>query len=140
MRRLTAAGVIGLGLLLTAGALVLLVGSDHEEQPVFVGIAYTLAAWSFTSAGQPLVKVRLAPVPAGGAAPTSTLTRSPTTSNGAATPVPTGTAGLAPGTGGPRAGGPGGTTLTGGAAVRAWPVPSGAPAPSIDPFLRRDPP
>ena len=51
MRRLTAAGVIGLGLLLTAGALVLLVGSDHEEQPVFVGVAYTLAAWSFILGG-----------------------------------------------------------------------------------------
>jgi PAS domain S-box-containing protein len=51
MRRLTAAGVIGLGLLLTAGALALLLGSDHEEEPVFVGVAYTLAAWSFILGG-----------------------------------------------------------------------------------------
>ena len=33
MRKLTVAGVLALGLLLTAGALLLIVTSDHEEQP-----------------------------------------------------------------------------------------------------------
>jgi D-alanyl-D-alanine carboxypeptidase len=33
-----------------------------------------------------------------------------------------------------------GAELTAGAAVRLWPVPPGAAAPAIDPFLRRDPP
>jgi D-alanyl-D-alanine carboxypeptidase len=125
-----------------ADALVRLDQLDKVRLTVPPAAATGPTSASFTSAGQPLVKVRLAPLPVGGAAPTSTLTPSPTTSNGAATPVPTptGTAGLAPGTAVPGAGGPVGTTLTGGAAVRAWPVPPGAPAPSIDPFLRRDPP
>ncbi len=123
-----------------ADALVRLDQLDKVRLTVPSAAATGPTSASFTSAGQPLVTVRLAPVPAGGVAPTSTRTPSPTTSNGAATPVPTGTAGLAPGTGGSGAGGPVGTTLTGGAAVRAWPVPPGAPAPSIDPFLRRDPP
>jgi PAS domain S-box-containing protein len=51
MRRLIAAGVIVLGLLLTAGAIVLVLGSDHEEEPVFVAVAYALAAWSFILGG-----------------------------------------------------------------------------------------
>ena len=33
-----------------------------------------------------------------------------------------------------------GTTIVAGAAVRPWPVPAGARAPAIDPFLRREPP
>ena len=37
-------------------------------------------------------------------------------------------------------GGPPGATLTVGTVVRPWPVPPGAPAPAIDPFLRRAPP
>jgi D-alanyl-D-alanine carboxypeptidase len=123
-----------------ADALVRLDQLDKVRLTVPPAAATAPTSASFTSAGQPLVKVRLTPVPVGGAAPTSTLTPSPTSSNGAATPAPTGPAGLAPGTGGPGAGGPVGTTLTGGAAVRAWPVPPGAIAPSIDPFLRRDPP
>jgi serine-type D-Ala-D-Ala carboxypeptidase (penicillin-binding protein 5/6) len=125
-----------------ADALVRLDQLDKVRLTVPPAAATGPTSASFTSAGQPLVKVRLTPVPVGGAAPTSTLTPSPTTSNGAATPVPTptGPAGLAPGTGGPGTGRPVGTTLTGGAAVRAWPVPPGAPTPSIDPFLRRDPP
>jgi hypothetical protein len=125
-----------------ADALVRLDQLDKVRLTVPPAAATGPTSASFTSAGQPLVKVRLTPVPVGGAAPTSTLTPSPTTSNGAAAPVPTptGPAGLAPGTGGPGTGGPVGTTLTGGAAVRAWPVPPGAPTPSIDPFLRRDPP
>ncbi|MDP9207204.1 MAG: hypothetical protein M3O65_01630, partial [Actinomycetota bacterium] len=71
---------------------------------------------SFTSDGQPLVKVRLTRLPAGGAGPASTLTPAPTASSAAA------------------------PSLTGGAAVKAWPVPPGSPSPSIDPFLRRAPP
>jgi PAS domain S-box-containing protein len=51
MRRLTAAGVIGLGLLLSAGALLLVGNSTHEEDPVFVAVAYLLAAWSFILGG-----------------------------------------------------------------------------------------
>jgi PAS domain S-box-containing protein len=51
MRRLTAAGVIGLGLLLTAGALVLVLESNHEEDPVFVAVTQLLSAWSFILGG-----------------------------------------------------------------------------------------
>jgi PAS domain S-box-containing protein len=51
MRRFTFVGVIGLGLLLTAGALALIITSDHEEAPVFVAVAQFLAAWSFILGG-----------------------------------------------------------------------------------------
>ena len=51
MRRLTAAGVIGLGLLLTAGALVLVLESNHEEDPVFVAVTQLLSAWAFILGG-----------------------------------------------------------------------------------------
>ena len=51
MRRLTAAGVIGLGLLLTAGALLLIFEGDHEEEPVFVAVTLLLASWSFILGG-----------------------------------------------------------------------------------------
>jgi PAS domain S-box-containing protein len=51
MRRLTAAGVIGLGLVLTAAALVLVVTSDHEEEPIFVAVTQGLSAWSFILGG-----------------------------------------------------------------------------------------
>ena len=37
------------------------------------------------------------------------------------------------------AGGPLATTLSADATVKPWPVPPGAPAPTIDPFLRRGP-
>ena len=87
-------------------------------------------AW-FTGGGQRLVRVRLAPLPAGGAGTASTLVPAPTPSRVA--PSATG-AGPAAGTGGPL-----GTTLTADASVKPWPVPPGAPAPAIDPFLRRDP-
>jgi serine-type D-Ala-D-Ala carboxypeptidase (penicillin-binding protein 5/6) len=94
------------------------------------------AAW-FTGAGQRLVRVPLARLPASGAGPTSTLT-SPTASNGtaASTTIPPSTNPTGPAT----TGGPRGTTLTGGTPVRPWPVPPGAPAPAINPFLRREPP
>jgi D-alanyl-D-alanine carboxypeptidase (penicillin-binding protein 5/6) len=94
------------------------------------------SAW-FTGAGQRLVRVPLARLPASGAGPASTLT-SPTASSGAAasTTVPPSTNGSSPAT----TGGPGGATLTGGTSVRPWPVPPGAPAPAVNPFLRREPP
>jgi PAS domain S-box-containing protein len=51
MRKLTVAGVLALGLLLTAGALLLIVTSEHEEQPAFVGVTQLLSAWSFILGG-----------------------------------------------------------------------------------------
>jgi len=51
MRRLTAAGVIALGLLLTVGALALVFASDHEEAPVFVAVTNLVGAWSFIAGG-----------------------------------------------------------------------------------------
>jgi PAS domain S-box-containing protein len=51
MARLTAAAVVGLGLLLTAGSLMLVVATDHEDQPVFVAVAHLLGAWSFILGG-----------------------------------------------------------------------------------------
>jgi len=79
-----------------------------------------------------LVQVPLARVPAGGPPPSATLVPPPSPG----TPGSTGT----PGT--PRGGasGSGGVVLIVGAAVRVGPVPAGAPAPVVDPFLRRDPP
>ena len=91
----------------------------------------TTSAW-LTGGGRPLVRVRLAPLPAGGAGPTSTLPPPPTVSSVA--PSTTGP-GVATGAGGPLA-----TTLSADATVKPWPVPPGAPAPTIDPFLRRGPP
>jgi D-alanyl-D-alanine carboxypeptidase (penicillin-binding protein 5/6) len=87
------------------------------------------AAW-FTGAGQRLASVRLAPLQGSGAGPAETLTP-PTAPNGSASAGTT----PAPGTAGP-----GGTPLTGRTPVRPWPVPPGAPAPAINPFLRREPP
>ena len=51
MSRRTFAGVLGLGLLLTAGALALLLTSDHLEAPVFAVTAQVLSAWSFILGG-----------------------------------------------------------------------------------------
>jgi PAS domain S-box-containing protein len=51
MRRVTAAGVIGLGLLLTVGGLALVFTSNHEDDPVFVAFANLLSAWSFIFGG-----------------------------------------------------------------------------------------
>jgi D-alanyl-D-alanine carboxypeptidase (penicillin-binding protein 5/6) len=87
------------------------------------------SAW-FTGAGQRLASVRLAPLQGSGAGPAETLTP-PTAPNGSASAGTT----PAPGTAGP-----GGTPLTGRTPVRPWPVPPGAPAPAINPFLRREPP
>jgi D-alanyl-D-alanine carboxypeptidase len=78
------------------------------------------SAW-FVAAGRRLVRVALAPAAAGGTTP--------------AAPAPsTSAAGTATATGGPT-----GATLVAGTPVRVWPVPPGAPAPVIDPLLRRAP-
>jgi D-alanyl-D-alanine carboxypeptidase (penicillin-binding protein 5/6) len=91
----------------------------------------TASAW-FSGGGQRLVGVPLAEVPAGGAAPSSTLT-SPTASDRTAASTPSGS-GSATTVAAQAA------TLTTGTAVRPWPVPPGTPAPAINPFLRREPP
>ena len=46
-----AAGVIALGLLLSAGAVALVLASDHEEEKVFVIVTLLLSAWSFILGG-----------------------------------------------------------------------------------------
>ncbi len=92
------------------------------------------SAW-FVAGRRRLVPVRLGRLPAAGPAPTSTLTAPPSTAG------PPGATAPASGAGGAGSGGgPLGTTLVAGAAVRPWPVPPGAPAPTIDAFLRREPP
>jgi PAS domain S-box-containing protein len=50
MRRLSA-GIIALGLLLTAGALALFLGSDHLDWPGLAAAASLTAAWSFILGG-----------------------------------------------------------------------------------------
>ena len=100
----------------------------------------TTSAW-LTIGQRRLVRVPLTRLPAAGSPPTTTLspaTPGPGGSGGSTGPAGSG-GGSAPGSGG-GAGGPLGGTLTVGAVVRPWPVPAGAPAPSIQPFLRRDPP
>src|SRR5829696_73888 len=87
------------------------------------------SAW-FTGAGQRLVSVRLAQLTGTATGPTATPTP-PSAPNGPAT------GGTAPAAG---TVGPGAPPLTGGTPVRPWPVPPGAPAPAINPFLRREPP
>ena len=51
MRRLKAAGVIALGLLLSAGAVALVLASNHEEEKVFVIVTLLVSAWSFILGG-----------------------------------------------------------------------------------------
>jgi serine-type D-Ala-D-Ala carboxypeptidase (penicillin-binding protein 5/6) len=87
------------------------------------GSGSSATAW-FTAAGRRLVRLPLAPIPAGGAGPASTLVPPTTGANGAAAGI----------------GGPSGTTLAAGPPVRPWPVPPGAASPTIDPNLRRNPP
>ena len=100
----------------------------------------TTSAW-LTIGQRRLVRVPLTRLPAAGSPPDTTLspsTPAPGGSGGSTGPAGPGggsTPGAAPGSGG-RLGG----TLTVGAVIRVWPVPAGAPAPAIDPFLRRDPP
>jgi D-alanyl-D-alanine carboxypeptidase len=54
-------------------------------------------------------------------------------------PAPSGPGAAGPGPAGPGPAGPG-ATLIAGEIIRVGPVPRGAPAPTIDPFLRRTPP
>jgi PAS domain S-box-containing protein len=51
MRRSKAVGVIALGLLLSAGAVALVLASDHEEEKIFVIVTLLLTAWSFILGG-----------------------------------------------------------------------------------------
>jgi PAS domain S-box-containing protein len=51
MRRLTVAAVLVLGVLLSAGALSLVLTSVHEENPVFTATAFMIMAWSFILGG-----------------------------------------------------------------------------------------
>jgi D-alanyl-D-alanine carboxypeptidase (penicillin-binding protein 5/6) len=81
----------------------------------------TTSAW-FMTGQRRLLRVPLVELPAAG--PQSTATPSPPSSGAGAGAGP---------------GGPPGATLAAGAVVRVWPVPPGAAAPAIDPFLRRDP-
>jgi D-alanyl-D-alanine carboxypeptidase len=92
------------------------------------GPADVVTAW-FSAGGRRLARVRLTPLPSTGPAPPSTPPPA------APSPPAAPTAGSTPGSEGPS-----GATLTLGSAVRVWPVPPGAPAPAIDPFLRRSPP
>jgi D-alanyl-D-alanine carboxypeptidase len=113
-----------------ADALVRLDQLDQVRLTLSEGASGGAASAWFSGAGQRLVRVPLAQAPAGGAAPTSTLT-SPTPSNGTAASTPSGS-------GSATTVGPQGATLTTGTAVRPWPVPPGTPAPAINPFLRRE--
>jgi D-alanyl-D-alanine carboxypeptidase len=114
-----------------ADALVRLDQLNQVRLTVSEGASGGAASAWFSGGRQRLVRVPLAKVPAGGAAPTSTLT-SPTPSNGTATSTPSGSGST---TADPQA-----ATLTIGTAARPWPVPPGTPAPAINPFLRREPP
>jgi PAS domain S-box-containing protein len=51
MHRLIPVAVVGLGLLLSAGALMLVFGSDHEENQAFVATAALVISWSFILGG-----------------------------------------------------------------------------------------
>jgi D-alanyl-D-alanine carboxypeptidase len=98
-----------------------------------LGDAAGVGSGWFVAGRRRLVPVRLGRLPAAGPAPTSTLAAPPSS---AAPPATTPAAAGGAGSGG----GPLGATLVVGAAVRPWPVPPGAPAPTIDAFLRRQPP
>ena len=51
MRRLTVAGIVGLGLLLSTGAVILVLASEHEDNPIFTATAFLLMAWAFILGG-----------------------------------------------------------------------------------------
>jgi D-alanyl-D-alanine carboxypeptidase (penicillin-binding protein 5/6) len=115
-----------------ADALVRLDQLNQVRLTVSAGASGGAASAWFSGAGQRLVRVPLATLLAGGAAPTSTLT-SPAPSNGTAASTPSGS-------GSATTVDPAAATLTTATAVRPWPVPSGTPPPAINPFLRREPP
>jgi D-alanyl-D-alanine carboxypeptidase len=88
----------------------------------------------FVSGERRLVQVPL--VRLGSGVSTTTVTLSPLSPpTGGAGSGPAASAGSAPGSGASP-----GATLVAGVVVRVWPVPRGAAAPTIDAFLRRDPP
>jgi D-alanyl-D-alanine carboxypeptidase len=101
------------------------------------GAGAAVTAW-LASGQRRLVQVPLVRLPAAGPPSSTRLPPAPTT--GPAATIPGATIGPAGTVGGAGAGDPLGATLTAGAAVRVWPVPRGAAVPTIDPFLRRDPP
>jgi serine-type D-Ala-D-Ala carboxypeptidase (penicillin-binding protein 5/6) len=114
-----AGGPAGSGTNADVDALVRLDQLDQVRLALAPGAA---TAW-FTAGGRRLAQVRLAPLPPGGpTAPTTTLAPAPP----AAPPAAAGNDPAPP--------------LTAGALVRVGPVPPGAPAPTIDPTLRRAPP
>jgi D-alanyl-D-alanine carboxypeptidase len=113
-----------------ADALVRLDQLDQVRLALPKGPAAGSASAWFTGAGQRLVSVRLAQLTGTATGPTATPTP-PSAPNGPAT------GGTAPAAG---TVGPGAPPLTGGTPVRPWPVPPGASAPAINPFLRREPP
>jgi D-alanyl-D-alanine carboxypeptidase len=102
------------------------------------GAGAAVTAW-LVSGQRRLVQVPLVRLPAAGPPPSSTRLP-PAPATGPAATIPGATIGPAGTVGGAGAGDPLGATLTAGAAVRVWPVPRGAAVPTIDPFLRRDPP
>ncbi|HSK14731.1 MAG TPA: PAS domain-containing protein [Gaiellaceae bacterium] len=51
MRKLTVAAVLGLGLVLSAGGLMLVFTSDHVERPGFLAVTNLVVAWSFIAGG-----------------------------------------------------------------------------------------
>jgi serine-type D-Ala-D-Ala carboxypeptidase (penicillin-binding protein 5/6) len=120
-----------------------LVRLDHLAQVQLVPAPGGAAAW-FVGGGRRLVRVPLAQLDAGGAAPTSALGAGPTSAGGAApgsTPTAAPPSGAPPPSTGAAAGsgGPSGAALSVGTVVRVWAVPPGAGAPAIDPLLRRAP-
>jgi D-alanyl-D-alanine carboxypeptidase len=98
----------------------LLPASEKTAEPSGSGGPAEATAW-FEAGGSRLARLRLTPLPSTGPAPPPA--------------APSTAAGSSAGSEGPS-----GATLTLGSAVRIWPVPPGAPAPAIDPFLRRSPP
>jgi D-alanyl-D-alanine carboxypeptidase (penicillin-binding protein 5/6) len=111
-----AAGPAGSGTDADVDALVRLDQLDQVRLALAPGAA---TAW-FTAGGRRLAPVRLAPLPLGG----------PTAPTTMVAPAPAAAAGTDPAA----------ALLTAGAVVRVRPVPPGAPAPTIDPTLRRAPP
>jgi D-alanyl-D-alanine carboxypeptidase len=110
-------------------------GGVRLAAPVPGGAAGGAASGWFVAGGRRLVPVWLGRLPAAGPAPTSTLAAPPSSAG------PSGTTAPAPAGGGAASGGgPLAATLVAGEAVRPWPVPPGARAPTIDAFLRREAP
>jgi D-alanyl-D-alanine carboxypeptidase len=100
-----------------------LVRLDQLDQVRLALAPGAATAW-FTAGGRRLTQVRLAPLPLGGpTAPTTTVAPAPPA-------APSSAAGTDPAA----------APLTAGAVVQVRPVPPGAPAPTIDPTLRRAPP